>query len=186
MEGLLTSEKVVSLQWNQLLLQIFNDDIPMVFSTIFTITVIPSIVIAATAMDTLGKKYRTLSLPLYFYILLFGINSKFYSVSLSNTVTWVIILILTMMILGGIKCLEQGCTKSRICLLALMAVTVILLVVLNHGVDVFTVIFYIVLWIENILAAFVINRAYILRKIWWMLICLLSYIGLFLLHLYVA
>ena len=150
MEGLLTSEKVVSLQWNQLLLQIFNDDIPMVFSAIFTITVIPSIVSAATAMDTLGKKYRTLSLPLYFYILLFGINSKFYSVSLSNTVT------------------------------------VILLVVLNHGVDVFTVIFYIVLWIENILAAFVINRAYILRKIWWMLICLLSYIGLFLLHLYVA
>ena len=42
MEGLLTSEKVVSLQWNQLLLQIFNDDIPMVFSAIFTITVIPS------------------------------------------------------------------------------------------------------------------------------------------------
>ena len=115
MEGLLTSEKVVSLQWNQLLLQIFNDDIPMVFSAIFTITVIPSIVIAAAAMDTLGKKYRTLSLPLYFYILLFGINSKFYSVSLSNTVTWVFILILTMMILGGIKCLEQGCTKSRIC-----------------------------------------------------------------------
>ena len=69
MEGLLTSEKVVSLQWNQLLLQIFNDDIPMVFSAIFTITVIPSIVIAAAAMDTLGKKYRTLSLPLYFYIL---------------------------------------------------------------------------------------------------------------------
>lgn len=71
MEGLLTSEKVVSLQWNQLLLQIFNDDIPMVFSAIFTITVIPSIVIAAAAMDTLGKsiaRYHCHYIFIYFYL----------------------------------------------------------------------------------------------------------------------
>lgn len=185
-ENSLTAGNVLAVQWNQLLLRVFNGDAPMVYSAVFIATVIPTVVIASAAMDTLGKMYHSFSLPLYFYVLLFGINSKFYSAFLSDIVTGIIILLITMMCFGGIKCLEQGRTKSRIGLLVLMAVEVLLLVILNQGADFAAIVFYIILCIENVLVAFIINRTCILRKIWWRLICLLSYVGLFLLHLYIA
>lgn len=167
---------------NQVLFWIFHQDIQIVTLAEYLFLGIPIMLVGTSVLEILGVKYEWIRLPFYYYLFLFIIPLMFYHPLRTPISGWLLSFLLMVFLYCLIETIEQGKNKKKIAVLICIAIMIALIIIWEQGVAYGVVIRTIVLMVENVAAAFIINRSSILRKTLWHIVTLICFAGLFVLH----
>lgn len=163
-----------------LLLWIFNGSVPLLAYAVYLVCGIPAAVTGAAILDEIAQQKTKIELPFYFYLLFFLAEGMFYR-SLETSVTaWFALLLINGIVYGLIKNGREGTTRTKNLLLSVMAVLFLVLLAAQRGTLLISLAAYVVLFLVNVLAAFLLNRSGVLKKKIWCVVILICYILLFL------
>lgn len=169
---------------NEMLLWVFHQDIQVMTLAVYLMFSVPVMVLGTAIIDEIGQQKKWLALPFYYYLFLFEIAILFYHPIRVPISGWMVLLSLVGFVYCLIKTMEQGKTKKKELLLALMLIAAVLVMLLDQGIAWKFLLSYVLLFAETFLAAVVINRASVLRKTLWHIVTLLVFVGLFFLHFF--
>lgn len=160
-------------EWIQsALLWLFAGEVPVLALAVFLVCTLPVMVASAAVLDEISQKKPALALPFYFYLLLFFSEGLFYRPMAVSINTWFVLVLLSGMLYGLAK-------RQRGRLFYVMSALAFLLTVSEHGKPLFSVFAYLAFLTVNGAAAFLMNRASVLKKKYWYAVILLLYMLLF-------
>ena len=168
----------------EMLLWVFHQDIQVMTLTAYLIFSLPIMLLSAAIMENLGRKYNAINLPFFYYVVLFMLDIVLYHPIRTAAGDWLTVLLVVTFFYCLMETKESGFQKKRVLLLALQAAAIIAIAILDGSIAWRFVLTYVIFFLENVFAAFVINRAGVLRKTLWYLVTLLCFVGLFFLHFY--
>lgn len=181
-EGVPASLGLATEQVNEVIFWIFHQDVQIVTLAEYCFLGIPIILLGTSVLEVLGMKYEWMRLPFYYYLLLFVIPLMFYHPLRTPISGWLVSFLFIVFLYCLIETIEQGKNKKKVLLLICMVILIIAITVWDQGIAYGVVLRTVALIVENVLAAVLINRSSILRKILWHAVTMLCFIGLFALH----
>lgn len=165
---------------HNMLLWFLNGSVEILAMAVYFVCTIPVMIVSAVIIDELGQKRVALALPFYYYVLFFMVEGLYYQPLKSSVTEWFVLLLLSTAIYCGVKAYHEGTNKKKKLLSMLLVVGIVAVVLVEKAVPIMLMLEYVVLLILNIGAAFVINRASVLKKKYWYIVTLVCYLILFL------
>ena len=138
----------------------------------FIVGILPLIIMSAAVIDEISQKRTQFALPFYLYLLLFFVEKQFYDPMAHTVITWLSLLLVSLLLFA----LAKG---RRDKVVYLLAAGIILLAALEIGKPIVAILEYLLCMIVNTGVAFVMNRASVLRKKYWLMVLLVLYLLLF-------
>ena len=165
---------------HEMLLWFLNGSMEILAMAVYFVCVIPVMVISAVIVDELAQKNTALALPFYYYVLLFMVTGLFYEPLGTPVTGWFVLLLLATAIYCKVKARHEGTNKKKQILNLLLLIGILVVFLVEKAAPALLLIEYVVLLGVNIGAAFVINRASVLKKKIWYVVTLVCYLLLFL------
>ncbi len=133
---------------------------------------LPTIILSAAAIDEVSQKKTEFALPFYFYILLFFVERFFYEPMAINVVTWFVV-----MLLSAMAYMWASGQKGK--LFYGMAAVAVVLFVVEKAIPLAAVLRYLILMALNFGVSYVMNRASVLKKKYWLAVMCVLYVVVF-------
>lgn len=171
----LMAEGIFSKQMYEGLSLLFENNGAIIGMIVYLIGGLPALVLGACVLDELSEKYTQLSLPFYFYIVLFHVERLFWCPMELSIVTWLMILLVANIFYGLAKWYGKGVTKQSKLVMLFSAVVLVVVAILDKSMVWMNLIRYIVLIVFNIGIAWILNRATVLKKKIWYAVVIVCY-----------
>lgn len=162
-----------------MLLWFLNGSVEILAMAVYLVCVIPTMIVSAAIIDEISQKKVAFAVPFYFYLLCFMIEGMFL-IPLNTPVTgWFVLLLLSTALYCKVKAHYEGTNKKKKVLSALLILGILAVMLVERAVPVALVCEYVALLVLNAGAAFVINRASVLKKKYWYIVTLVCFVILF-------
>ena len=158
---------------------LFCDNMAIVGMIVYLLGSLPVLVLSACALDELSEKYTQLSLPFYFYIVLFQVESLFWRPMETTIAAWLGMILIAGIFYGLAKWHGKGITKLSKVIIFLSLMAVVGIMIVEKNATCFGLIRYIALFALSIGVVWVLNRASVLKKKIWYVAVIVCYLLLF-------
>jgi len=164
---------------HEMLLWFLSGSTEILAMAVFLVCSIPVALVSAIIIDEIGQKNTALALPFYYYIILFMVERLFYEPLTAPVTGWFVLLLLSTAIYCSVKAHFEGSNKKKKILCALLIIGILVVVFVERAVPIALIWQYIMMLVLNTGAAFVINRASVLKKKIWYVVTLICFVILF-------
>lgn len=163
---------------------LFAGDIQIMSLVIYLCLGVPIIGVGTMILELVSMRYQNISLPFHFYMLLFVVDVAFYNPMKEAVSNWFLILVLMVFLYCLLEAIQNGKSKKKLLFLVVLAAAGILVVGIEQTVAIGFVLGFVLLLVENIVVAFLLNFAGVLRKTLWRICVVVGAVGMLFLHLY--
>jgi len=162
-----------------MLLWFLNGSTEILALAVFIVCAVPVMMVSAIVIDEFGQRNTALALPFYYYVILFLVEAMFYAPLTISVSDWFVLLLFVTALYCRVKAHYEGTNKKKNLLSILLVAVTLAIFVIEQAIPAMLLVEYIVLFVANVGAAFVINRASVLKKRIWYAVTLVCFVGLF-------
>lgn len=163
---------------------LFAGNVSMMSLAIYLCLGLPLVGLGSMIMELVAMRWQRISLPFHFYVLLFVIDIAFYNPMKETISNWFLVLVLMLFLYCLLEAQQNGKSKKKLLFLCLLVVVAVVIFRIEQILAVGFILSMILLLVENMLVAFLLNFAGVLRKTLWRICVAVGCVGMLVLHLY--